>query len=392
MSQEPAHAKLAPSAAHRWLNCPGCVNFCDGMPDDSGDAAKHGTFAHQVAEACLDENVDAADMVGHKAEVEGKEFELSSEDADHVQSYLDVVRFLADCAESADALYVERKVKWFASNDVKGTADAVVLWPDHMHVVDLKFGAGVFVEVDKNPQLMTYAVCACYTLFGADKTEWPSKVSIHVVQPRHWKNGDGDGHRTSTMDVDALIEWERDVLVPGAAATAADTAPLRAGEWCKWCPGAASCPSLRETSLAVAQDAFEDIAAPGAPPAPETMTPEQLGQALDLFPLVREWMKAVEAHAEKRANSGEPPVGYKVVQATGNRTWKGEERDVAELISMTGADPFTRKLISPAKAEKILGRKAVAQLAYKPTRGTVLVPESDKRPAYNPAAAFNDVN
>ena len=49
-----AHAKLSPSAAYRWINCPGSVALAEQCPPAPSSAyADEGTLAHAVAETKL---------------------------------------------------------------------------------------------------------------------------------------------------------------------------------------------------------------------------------------------------------------------------------------------------------------------------------------------------
>jgi len=41
-----AHAKLAPSAAHRWLNCPGSIRLTADIPETTSKYAEEGIAAH----------------------------------------------------------------------------------------------------------------------------------------------------------------------------------------------------------------------------------------------------------------------------------------------------------------------------------------------------------
>lgn len=78
-----------------------------------------------------------------------------------------------------NTLHVEQRVA--VNPNVYGTADAVVWQPEKkaLHVVDLKYGAGVPVEVNNNLQLMIYALAALLTMNYNAET-----VTITIVQPR----------------------------------------------------------------------------------------------------------------------------------------------------------------------------------------------------------------
>ena len=140
------HAPLSPSAADRWFTCPGSIVLSKGMPERSSEFAKEGTLAHSVAEAMLNGGV----------------FEATDEMTEQVGVYVNYVDELANHPEAI--LHTEVKVK--VSDDLWGTADAVVWRPDQktLYVADLKFGAGVGVEVSDNLQLKIYGLAPLLTL------------------------------------------------------------------------------------------------------------------------------------------------------------------------------------------------------------------------------------
>lgn len=384
MSQRSVHAKLAPSAASRWINCPGSVRLSEGREDESSEHAKEGTFAHEIAELCLLGDMDAAELIGCTRTVEGSTFTLCEENAEHVQTYLDVVRAYEE--DALDSWY-ELRVFWSLDPRVYGTADAVILRDGALEVIDLKFGKGVEVRAEGNPQLRIYALGALDTL-GVE----PDVVRCHVVQPRHFAADTRGAHDVEELTIEELRDWAL-TLRDSAQATSVAAPALASGDWCRWCLAAAECPELRSRSLAIADSAFAELDPETLrePPEPAAMTPGEIARALDVFPDVERWMKAVREHAYKLANSkaaGAIP-GYKLVQKLGNLAWTKPEADVAKLLVAAGADPFKRTLITPAQARRILGTAVVDELSRRPERGTVLVPDTDGRPPHSAADAFD---
>jgi len=376
------HAKLSPSAAHRWMNCPGSVKLCEGIPDEESEYAALGTFAHDVAARCLDHGRNAESYIGHTDMIH----EVDAEMAGYITEYLDTVRSVI---EPRSTLLVEQRV--MVTPDVWGTADAIVVTCNVLHVFDLKYGAGIFVDVVNNPQLLIYALGAAVKATPLGAVPYVKTVVVHVVQPRHRSCG----HHQSSLHYGDLLAWGNDVLRPGIKRVLEARAPLAAGDHCRFCDAKVTCPEIRKTALTAAQDLFDgnvaDLVPSDTAPDPALLKPGELASALAAFPIIETWMKAVREHAYKVAGKGTEIPGYKLVQKVGNRKWK-DEAAVASFFDLFDFDPYAKpKLLSPAQMEKTLpkaDRSVMAALTHKPDSGTALVPNSDKRPAKNAAAVF----
>jgi len=390
------HAKLSPSASHRWIECPGSIRMQEGLPDEASVHAAEGTYAHDLASRCLLAGDDAATYIGHTGTVEGFDFECDEAMAGYIQEYLDEVLAL-DFAGAT--LLIEERVTLFP--DLWGTSDAIIVSGDglELHVFDFKYGAGIFVPVRDNPQLGCYAAGA--VLSNADLCVNVKTVVIHVVQPRHYQGG----HQWHEVPIGKLMEWAQIDLHSAASKTRSGDAPLKAGDHCKFCLAQPTCPEMRSVALAGAQAVFADVntlEVTKSPPTPQALTAVQLGNALDAFPMVEEWMKTVRQYAHELAERGGDVPGRKLVQKQGrNRAWIGdEEKTLATLTKhIGGASPYSPgKLLSPAQAEKLIKNKAtrevvMSSLAAKPApSGTVLVPSSDPRPTFTPGEVFPSDN
>lgn len=374
-----SHAKLSPSSAHRWMECPGSVALNAMAPRTDTKHSREGTFAHEVAEKALRKSCSAFDLIG----MSNGEFQCDKEMAEHVQTYLDVVNSLRRSRRSL--LTIESKVFHAEYSEIFGTADAVLIDRGDFHVVDLKYGAGVLVDVRENAQLLTYAVCAMHTHVQVLDT-----VTMHIVQPRHQFGG----HVSETISARELIEWDEEVLRPAAQRVLdGDDELVPGSKQCNWCAVKATCPALNKKALAEAKDIFDAHPVEGADFNPELLDDTELAKALQMFPLLEQWIKAVKEHAHKRASDGHEIPGYRLTPKRGHRQWSDPE--AAKLyLEMMGVDPHVEaKLISPAQAEKRLpGKTKVGVNALTETRssGTNLVPSESESPEYSPADAFLD--
>lgn len=286
-------------------------------------------------------------------------------------------------------LHVEQRVK--VNDEVYGTADAVVWQPasKHLHIVDLKYGAGVAVEVHGNTQLKIYALATLLT-FG-----YPAqRVTATIVQPR-CPHSDGPV-RSVTYDVVDLLDFHADLedavaVVRDASQHApellADAGFLNPSEkGCRWCLAAPKCPKLKSKAQEMAKKVF----AKG-----DAYDPAELAETLDYLPIFEGWIKNVREFAYEEAERGKAIPNWKLVEKRATRKWRDEAAARAALEeAFPDADGdvfFTEpELKSPAAIEKLLPKEQRAlldELCVKESSGHTLVHESDKRPAIKVDAA-----
>jgi hypothetical protein len=376
------HCELSPSSASRWMACPGSVRMSRGIPRRSSVHADEGTLAHELAERCLRDGSDPAQFLGSR--IDG--FDVDQDFVDALEVYVEYVRGLVD--ESWQAEF-EVQISLEAINPpapMRGTCDAMVRVGRTLHVVDLKFGAGVPVEAEGNKQLRYYALGAY--LVSADGLFPIDQIAITIVQPRA-RHADGP-IRTQVLTPLELIDSGLDLLEAAEAALQPD-APLVPGSQCRWCPAHATCPAARDSALAVAQQEF--LEPPAAPPAPASFSDEQIGALLYRFDEVEAWMKAVRDHAFARLTAGVTVPGWKLVEKRATRKWVDEDavRSWAKAKKLKASAITTTELLSPAAMEKALGKKFIpADLIVKQSSGLILAEEYDPRPAVNSLAAADE--
>ena len=401
--QERAHAKLSPSAAHRWINCPGSIRESEGVPNVSSKFAEEGTAAHTLAEECLRVGADASHFAGDhvnltlggigKLDPDGTSFEVTEEMADAVQVYLDTVREIAfahpDIEFEVEAQLDMRDVPGMAF----GTGDFCAYDPAQkkLTIIDYKHGRGVPVEANANPQLFAYAIGTAKRYHNRGLSE----IELIVVQPR-CPHPDGPVRRYICPAIE-LLDFETD-LAEAALRTMQPDAPLLPGEWCKFCPAAFKCPALREFSLEAASAAFasegEEIFTSTPPVEPEHLDADALREALDKAGMIKVWIAAVEAHAHHEATHGRCPTGYKLVAKRALRRWKDEAAAKEFLGGTFTPDQYMpRYLVSPAEADKLLKKNKAALKPFVEAKssGTVLAEMDDPRPAVGgDASGFNE--
>lgn len=374
------HATLGASSAERWMACPGSVALEDTMPPSEGTFyTREGTAAHALLERCLRKKIDAEVYL----DTEIKGFMVTDEMAEAVQVFVDLVRSFG----RPDEEYIEQTISLAPLNppeEMFGTTDWAGWWTEYglMRVLDFKYGTGVAVDATANPQMRYYALGTCLSV-----GKIPTTITNTIVQPRgHHPDGPV---RSETLTFQELSDFQSE-LFEAARATQDPNAPLMVGDWCRFCRALPVCPAQQQHALEVVQSDFE-IA---APPAPETLTVEQLTYVQQSAGWIQDWLREVNGYIVGLIEDGKEVPGWKLVPKRAVRRWVRDESEVEERLKALGLDdPHTQKLYSPAQAERAI--KAAAGMERPPdwqewfeskSSGPKLVPESDPRPALPPAS------
>lgn len=367
-----AHAKLSASSSARWLNCPGSVNASANLPNPSSQFALEGSGAHELGEICLKTGSDTLLFLGRK--LPETHWEVDEDMVHYIQEYVDYVRQVA----LHGSLEVEVRLDF--SHIVPegfGTADAIVVNPKTktLHVIDLKYGKGIRVDAEENTQAILYALGA---LNDYDMLYDIETITCVIVQPRL------DHISEWTITKDELIQRGEEIRIKALRCFEPDAPRIASEKACQWCLAKASCPELLAfTSKAILQefDAFDPIDELLTPL--DTLTDEQMANALASKKLILSWLDSIEHLATERLMKGDSFPGYKLVAGRSSRAWSDEEEVKGTLTPLLGDKLFTApELISVAQAEKALGKKhkdTLAPLVKKSEGKATLVPESDPR-------------
>ena len=382
---ERAHATLGASGASKWMNCPGSVRAEAGLPNPTSAASREGTAAHELLEWCLKEREPASKYLGKTRVVEGEVVLITAEMREAVQMTVD---FIEEQRRRGGSMRVEQRISLASLGpppdmDMFGTIDVELYDPmaQHLHIIDLKYGKGVYVDVKDNAQTLYYALGGALALEAQGHPV--DSVTCTIVQPR---NHNGDPVRSATYTREELRAFG-EKLIAAAHETQKPDAPLVVGSWCRWCKAKATCPAQYAMAQEVASSSFDVVV---APPDPTQLSPAQLDRVLVMTPVLKSWLDSVGEYAKLRAFRGEL-AGWKVVASgKGHRKWT----DADKVIALLGDDVVEKSIISVAQAEKLLGEKKVNTVVDYITKGagaSILVPEADARPALSSGIEAFDV-
>ena len=388
------HAKLSPSGAHRWMACPGSAVLEAAFPDKGSAYAQEGTVAHELAAGHLSIGWNLAEYVGedwHGEEPDGTKWKvrITQDMVDHVLDYAKLIREYA----AGGMLLVEQRLgigHVTGEPDAKGTSDAVIVRGSELIVADLKFGMGVKVDAEDNPQLQLYALGA---LEEFDMLGDFDRVTMVIHQPRlnhvsEWSISVDQLRAFGEKVRDAAASVDEALSVAGIGVDSY----LNPGEkQCRFCKAKATCPALRAELIEVVGDraTIEDFAE-FTPDKVDSQTGDNfLSVAMSKVGLVEDWCKAVRAEVERRLLAGQSVDGWKLVEGRrGNRAWVDETavENLLKSFRLKREEMYDYKLISPTKAEKLLKdtpkRWTKAEALISRADGLPSVaPATDKRPA-----------
>lgn len=420
------HAGAGPSGAERWMNCTASLEasreFLETLTSNQQEqfakanvAARQGTTAHAVGEMEVQamlglvsqEEVDMTILeLSILPETEGEAY--SEEMAEYVTEYVDLVKQYAD---SGHEIRVEQRVEAVIplsgdqegeTHTIKGSVDFTALPTPEENVLvvgDLKYGEGMDVDVERNPQIRIYAI-GLLTELADDEGNLPEieKIVYHIIQPRL------GGIKTWEESVDDLLDWRDEHLSPAltaALAGKAGGATYNPGDiQCQWCPAKGSCPALANKRLADAAELFDVITeaefadGPGAFPETGSLSDADLGTLLAQIEGLTKIKDDLKAEAQRRLYRGTEVPGFQLVSYTPPRKWAdsaGEDLNPGNgehgVLDPEVAESLWRKsLITPTQALATLKTAGVddaearlAELIVAPPKRPVIAREGDRR-------------
>ena len=370
------HAVLSASSSHRWLNCSPSARLEQEFEDRETEAAAEGTAAHALCEHKLRR---ALKRQSRKPISKYDCEEMDTHTDNYVQFVLETISQAKEhCADPIINIEQRLDFSCYVPHGF-GTGDCIIIADKTLHIIDFKYGQGVLVEAEQNPQMMLYALGALRiydTLYDIED------VAMTIYQPRR------ENISTWTITVSNLLFWAENELVPKAKLAFDGKGEYMPGPWCTFCKAAVKCRARAEEKLALAQYEFAQ---------PPLLTDAEIEEILGKLDDLTRWADEIKSYAQDAAlNHGKQWHGYKVVEGRSVRKYSDEEA-VIEAANAAGYHDIFRKTLLPiTEMEKLMGKQEFAEvlsgLIIKPAGKPTLVPITDKRPAMTKANIdFNEI-
>ena len=145
------HAILSASASFRWLNCTPSAKLNAEIPDVTTEYAREGTCAHELAEFKVNQ------LLGIRTDNPTENLDYYDQEMeDCTDSYAQYISEVIS-KYSNPIVMVEQRLDFSRYvPDGFGTGDCIIVADDVLTVIDFKYGKGVAVEAEHNPQMMLY--------------------------------------------------------------------------------------------------------------------------------------------------------------------------------------------------------------------------------------------
>lgn len=388
MAEEKQHAVLSASGAHKWLKCTPSARLEEKFPNKESDYMAEGTLAHEIAEFKVRRYFfpqSITKTVYTKGINKFKKRDLFNEEMlVHTDKYVEFIAEESMLTANKPTILVEQKVDF--SKYVPegfGTADCILIYGDTLEIIDFKYGKGVKVEAENNPQMKLYALGALSQFNMIYNIKY---IKMAIVQPRL------DHISSWETTIESLIEWGETVVKPQADKAFLGIGEFKQGEHCRFCRAKGTCEFRAKENMTVIKDIEEKVGGFDNS-SYGTLSNEEIGKILTETEGLDSWFKDIREFALSLVLKGENVPGWKAVEGKSNR--KIVDIDKAfEILEANGYDAavlYERKPITLTELEKVVGKKelkeTIGDYIKKPKGAPTLVKESDKRERYRTSAA-----
>jgi hypothetical protein len=380
-----AHALLAASSAHKWINCTPSPRLEEQFEDTTSDYAVEGSLAHEIGELKLRKAF--VEPIGQRVfnnrlkKLQEKTFTtgenagkpiFQDEMMKHTDTYFDYVSKIVHGFPSPPHVVVEKRIDYsMYAPEGFGTADNLIIGSNILHVNDFKYGKGVPVSAENNPQMMLYALGAYVEYSFLYPIE---RVKMAIIQPRL------DSISEFEMSIVDLLGWGESIK-PIAAKAFKGEGEFNPGEWCRFCRAKARCRARSEFNQVI-------INASVGKKSP-VLSNEEIGAILAQIDTlgVEKWIKDLEEYALSECLKGNLIPGWKAVHGRGKRAYINVDT-AFKVLTDAGYDKallYVTEPLSPTAVEDLIGKKEYKKLltdqVNTPPGKPTLVPISDTREA-----------
>lgn len=366
------HALLSASSAHKWIACPPSALLSKKFEDASSSFAQEGTDAHTLAQYKL-EKLLGLDTKDPTESLSFYDEEMNS----HAEYYAAFVleqleKAKETCADPQILIEQELDFSRYVPEGY-GYVDCLIIADGTLTVIDYKYGLGIKVSAEKNPQMFCYALGGLALFDGIYDID---NIHLIIYQPRR------ENISEYSISKSELIKWAEEVLTPTAQLAIKGEGEYKAGDHCQFCKAKATCRKRAEYNLELAKYDFDE---------PASLDNDEIAAILTKADELVSWVNDVKEYALKEALHGTKFEGFKVVAGRSNRMYT-DEAAVANVVIAAGKDPYEKKLLGITAMTALLGKKTfedtLGGLTFKPPGKLALVSADDKRPEYN--SAFED--
>lgn len=232
---EREHALLSASGSHKWLHCTPSARLEEQFPETKSTYADEGRLAHEIAELKLRKHF--IEPMGPRAFnnrlKKFKENPLFQEEMlRHTDTYLEYVQGIVHGFTAPPYIAIEKRLDYSAyAPEGFGTGDCIIIGGNTLHVCDLKYGKGVPVSAEGNPQMRLYALGAYVEYSFLYPIE---RVRMAIIQPRL------DSISEDEISIAELLAWGESIK-PIAQKAFAGEGEFVPGDHCRFCRARATC-------------------------------------------------------------------------------------------------------------------------------------------------------
>lgn len=389
--EERAHALLSASSAKKWLHCTPSARLEDSIPDEGSPYAAEGTLAHKICELKLqklftDKNMTERTYKGRLKKLQKEEY-YAPEMEGFTNEYADFVSGIAFSFPAAPFVAVEKKLDYSLwAPEGFGTGDCIILYGSDLHVIDFKYGKGIPVKAENNPQMALYGLGAYHEygfLFNIEN------IHFHIVQPRIPNNS------SWSTTLKELLEWGETVVKPAAQKAFKGEGEFRPADYCSgdkenycrdgFCKAYGRCRATMEKHMETFDSAWDG--ANNQRILPPLISWEEAGALLKKAMFLKSWVENLEKISLKRLVEGGEVPGWKLVEGRSNREITDPDAAFKEL-QQAGYDEavlYNREPVSLSELEKLISKEDKTNILnkyiHKPQGAPKLAPEDDARPA-----------